>query len=112
LKHGARSQQVQRAALPEQAEAQDALAERCHAIESDLGGAECPSVLSRDTVGRYLELSLVRCDYLGQKIVAEGSLAIQEGAAAMDCRAIPEQDCEARRIALSPDEVAAVAKQG
>jgi len=71
--HGARSRQVQQASLPAQVEALAILAERRQAIEADLGGADALSVLTRDMVTRYLELSIV-ADYLGGRLVTEGPL--------------------------------------
>jgi hypothetical protein len=71
LRHGARSEQVKAAALPEQIEVRAALAARRQEIEADLGGPI--SRLSADMVGRYIELSVV-ADYLGGRLVAEGPL--------------------------------------
>ncbi len=71
LRHGARSEQVKVAALPEQAEMRAALAARRHEIEADLGGTV--SRLSSDMVGRYIELSVV-ADYLGGRLIADGPL--------------------------------------
>jgi hypothetical protein len=73
LKHGGRSQQVQRGLLPDQAEALAALAEARSEIEGDLGGVDVLSRLTRDTVARYLELSLV-AGYLADRLVTEGPL--------------------------------------
>jgi len=73
LVHGVRSRQVQAAALPEQSEALAALVERRQSIERDLGGSDSLSVLTRDMVNRYLELSVV-ADYLGGRLVTEGPL--------------------------------------
>ncbi len=71
LRHGARSEQVKAAALPEQTGMRAALAARRLEIEADLGGSV--SRLSSDMVGRYIELSVV-ADYLGGRLVAEGPL--------------------------------------
>jgi len=73
LTHGARSRQVQAAALPEQAAALAALAERRQAIERDRGGLEALSTLERDAIGRYLELCVIG-DYLAANILAYGPL--------------------------------------
>jgi hypothetical protein len=73
MTHGAFSRQVRGALLPEQSEALAALDAERRLIEDDLGGAESLSVLTRDLVTRYQELSLV-ADHLGRKLVTEGPL--------------------------------------
>ena len=71
--HGGRSEQVRQALLPEQADGLTALAERRQELERDLGGHEHLSLLTRDMLGRYLELGLIG-DYLAANILEHGVL--------------------------------------
>ena len=73
LRHGLYSRQMREALLPEQAEARAALAEQRKAIEDDLGGADALSALTRDLVGRYVELRLV-CEFLAHQLATVGPL--------------------------------------
>jgi hypothetical protein len=73
LRHGLYSRQVREALLPEQAEARAAIAEQRRAIEEDLGGAESLSAITRDLIGRYVELRLI-ADFLAHQLAAVGPL--------------------------------------
>jgi hypothetical protein len=73
LRHGLYSRQMREALLPEQAEARAAIAEQRRAIEDDLGGNEALSALTRDLIGRYVELRLV-ADFLGHQLATVGPL--------------------------------------
>ena len=73
LRHGLYSRQMREALLPEQAEARAVLAEQRKAIEDDLGGNEALSALTRDLIGRYVELRLV-ADFLGHQLATVGPL--------------------------------------
>src|SRR5205809_8142211 len=68
MKHGVFSRQVREARLPEQAAILASLEAERAAIENDLGGPESLSVIARDLIVRYQELSLV-ADHLGRKLV-------------------------------------------
>ncbi len=73
LTHGGRSQRVRGAALPEQADRRQHLADKRAAIVADLGGADALSSLQHDLIDRYLELDTV-ASWLGGNLVAEGPL--------------------------------------
>lgn len=73
LRHGLYSRQVREALLPEQAEARAALAEQRKAIEDDLGGADALSTLTRDLIGRYVELRAT-ADFIGQQLAVVGPM--------------------------------------
>ncbi|MGE0363251.1 MAG: hypothetical protein AB7H93_13325 [Vicinamibacterales bacterium] len=73
LRHGLYSRQVREALLPEQAEVRAALAEQRKAIEDDLGGADALSQMTRDLIGRYVELRLVG-DFLAHQLATVGPL--------------------------------------
>jgi hypothetical protein len=59
LRHGGRSRLVAAGAMPEQAEARAALAERVAAIVADLGGPDVLSTLGAGQVDRHARLELV-----------------------------------------------------
>src|SRR5690349_1199796 len=73
LQHGGFSRQVEAGALPEQAEAVAAAAERRAAIVADLGGTDALSALALSQIDTFVRLEVV-ADFLWTRLQEAGPL--------------------------------------
>jgi hypothetical protein len=73
LRHGAYSERVQSASLPEQAGVRAVLAEKRLAVIADLGGPGELSAVKADMVDRWVETGAI-VDYLARRLVEQGPL--------------------------------------